>query len=220
MIEGISDAVQLVVVAACFALALLRSLSTRNTTWLSLVCFFACMLLGNAYWFGYLVVFGEAPRYSYIADLSWVAGYVFLLMIVVEADQQRGLTAPVPAAWLPVAFCAACCIFYIVDSGSPLLNIADNGLLAALGFFAVRDIVAKPPSGEASGGSRRIHLAYNKAFHWSLIAFIAVEQAVWLASCFLEPGPILVVDPYIVLSNVLTLSYVAILACAWRSDEA
>ena len=211
--ESTSDAIQLVVLAACFAFALVRALREHNTTWLSIVCFFACMLLGNVYWFGYLLVFGETPQYSYIADLAWIAGYVFLLILVVEADRSRGVSAPVPAAWAPVVLCAACCVFYIVTSGSPLLNIADNGLLAAIGFFAMRGIVAHPEARSTDN-----HLADNRAFHVAVLAFVIIEQALWLSSCLLEPGPIDTVNPYIVIGFVLTLSYAAILGCAGGSE--
>ncbi|MBQ9041668.1 MAG: hypothetical protein IJ111_02505 [Eggerthellaceae bacterium] len=215
MIEGITDAVELVVVAACLAASLWRALSARNMAWVTLACFQACVLLGGVYWFGYLVVYGETPHYSYVPDMAWIAGYVFLLMLVVEADQRRGVAAPVPAAWIPVIACAALCVFYIVDSGSPLLNTVENGLLAAIGFFAVRGIVAEPTSSQTDG-----RLAHNKPFHWAVLAFVAVEQAVWLSSCFLEPGPITEINPYIVLSCVLILVYAAILACAWKSGDA
>lgn len=215
MIESISDAVELIVLAACLAASLARALSTRSMAWVTLACFQACVLLGSAYWFGYLVVFGETLHYSYVSDMAWVAGYVFLLMLVAEADRRRGIAAPVPAAWIPVVACAAFCVFYIVDSGSPLLNIVENGLLAAIGLFAAKGIVSVP-SGELTDA----HLAGNKPFHWAVLAFVAAEQAVWLSSCFLEPGPIAEINPYIVSSYALVLTYAAILACAWRSDEA
>ncbi len=213
MVEGITDAAELVVVAACLAAALARALSTRNMTWVTMACFHACILLGSAYWLGYLLVFGETPRYSYVPDMTWTAGYVFLLMLVAEADRRRGVAAPVPAAWAPVVACTAFCVYYIVDSGSPLLNIVENGLLAAIGFFAVRGIAAAPSAAPADS-----RLAGNKAFHWAALAFIVVEQVVWTTSCFLEPGPIAEVNPYIVSSFVLTATYAAILVCAWRSD--
>ena len=186
MIESASDAVQLAVLAVCFALSAVRALCERNSTWTTVTCFYACMQLGNAYWLGYLLVFGETPHYSHVAELGWIAGYVFLLMLVVEADHRRGVAAPTFAAWLPVAACAACCVYYIVGSGGLLLNLADNGLLAAIGFYAVRGVVALPPD-----GSEGLSLAHNKAFHWSLLAFVAIEQVVWLASTLLEPGPIM-----------------------------
>ncbi len=216
--ESVSDAVQLVVLAACLALSLLRALRKHATAWTAVACFYACMLLGNAYWLGYQLVFGDIPHYSRIAELSWIAGYVFLVMLSAELDRGRGVAAPVPAAWIPVAACAACCVFYIVDSGSPLLNIADNGFLATIGFFAVRGIAA--PVARSAEGRQVRSLAGNRFLHAALLAFVVVEQALWLASCFPEPELLDGVDLYIVLNYVLTLSYAAILACAWRSGQA
>ena len=218
MIESVSDAVQLAVLAACFVLALVRALRKRGTAWTAMACFYACMLLGDAYWLGYQLVFGDIPHYSRIAELSWIAGYVFLAMLAADLDRGRGVAAPVPAAWAPAAVCAACCIFYIVDSGSPLVNIADNGLLAVVGFFAVRGIAASDSRSAESRQARS--LAGNRPLHVALLAFVVVEQALWLASCLPEPELLSGVDFYIVLNYVLTLSYAAILACAWRSVEA
>ena len=218
MIESISDAVQLFVLAVCFTLALVRAIRVRTTTWVTLTCFSACMFMGNAYWFGYLLVFGETPGFSYIADVTWVSGYAFLLMVVAETDRHRGVGAPVAAAWVPVALCCACGVFYIVQSGHILLNIVDNGLMAAMGFFAVRGICAQRNDvhGKEDG---HVSLSYNAAFHGAVLAFVAVEQALWLSSCFLEPGPIVSMNPYIVVGFVLTVSYAALLASAWRSNS-
>ena len=213
MIESVSDAIQLAVLAVCFALALVRALRTRDAAWLELTCFYACMLLGNAYWFGYLVVFGETPYYSYVSDLSWMAGYIFLLMLLIECDQCRGIVAPVRAAWIPVVVCVACCAYYIVESGYPLLNIVDNGLMAALGFFAVRGLAARPEGCCAKAFS------HNVAFHVAVLVFVAVEQADWISSTFLNPGPITGFVPYIVTELFLTLSFAVLLVSAWGSER-
>ena len=217
MIESVSDAVQLAALAACLALSLLRALRKRGSAWTAVACFYACMLLGNAYWLGYQLVFGDIPHYSRISELSWIAGYVFLVMLAVEMDRERGVAAPVPAALIPVAACAACCVFYIADSGSPLLNIADNGLLAAVGFFAVKGAVA-PVAQPTEDSQPARSLAGNRPLHAALLAFVVVEQALWLASCFPDPELLSGVDLYIVLNYVLTLSYATILACAWKSN--
>ncbi len=215
MIESISDAIQLLALVVCFTISVLRAFSTRSTTWLMVTCFFSCMLLGNAYWFGYLLVFGETPIYSYIADLGWLAGYVFLFMLELDSDQRRVVSAPIYIAWLPVVICAVCCVYYIAISGSPLLNIADNSLLAAIGFFAMRGIAAG--SGEQSGKeSVEDGLAYNRPFHVVILTFVAVEQVLWLSSSLLVPGPIASMNPYIAMSFALTISYVTILICAMR----
>ena len=180
------------------------------------------MLLGNAYWLGYLLVFGETPQYSYIPEMAWFASYLFLLMLLVEADRRRGMSAVVPMAWVPVVVCGVCCVYYIASHGSPLLNIADNGIMAAIGYFSVRGGVASR-SAAVSDGNRLAdnrHLAYNRAFHIAALVYVIVEQLLWLSSCFLEPGPILLVEPYIVINFASTVCFPLILACAWRSERA
>ena len=210
MIYSSSEAIQLLVLGICFALALIRALRMRNSAWTEVACFFACMFLGNVYWYGYLAVFGDTPNVSYISELSWIAGYVFLLMLMIECDQARGLAAPVRAAWVPVAVCAACCAYYIFVNGYPLLNLADNGLVAALGFFAVRGLAASP---DGEPGKR---FAHNRLLHGAVLAFVVVEQVLWLSS-LLDPTADLAV--YGIANYALTASYAAILVAAWRSDE-
>lgn len=209
MIETASDAIQLAVMAICFGFSLVRVLRVRNSPWLCITCFYACMLLGNAYWFGYLVVFGETPQYSYVADLCWAAGYLFLLMPLIECNQRRAPAAPFPAAWIPPVVCAACGAYYIYANGYPVINVIDAALMGGLGFFAVRGMVA--PAGKGFMG--------NRFLYGAVLAFVIVEQALWMSSLLLEPGPILAIEPYIVIGFALTLSYAVILACAWRSDD-
>jgi hypothetical protein len=213
MIESIADSLSFVVLASCFGLAVVRALRTRSTAWLMIVLFYGCMLMGNAYWLGYLLVFGETPRYSNISELSWIAAYVFLLMLEIESDRLRAISAPVPVTWIPVVACAVCGVYFIANYGSVLINIADEGLLGAAGYFAVRGLVAQPED-SALGG-----LAYNRRFHAAVLVFVFVELALWVASCFVDPGPIQSVNAYIVLNYALALSTISILVCAWKSDD-
>jgi len=211
MIYDAAEIVQLLVLIACFAGALVRALKVCTAAWVEITCLFACMVFGNVYYYGYMLVFNDYPHFSYISDLSWIAGYIFLLMLMVECDQRRGPVAPVRTAWIPVIVCAACCAFYIYGNGYPLLNFADNGLMAALGYFAVRGLVAS----SESGPGRRF--ASNKALHAAVLVFVIVEQGLWLSSMIPDAGPNYAV--YTVFNYALTVSYAAILLCAWRSDE-
>ena len=210
MIESSSEAVQLLVLGACFALALIRALRVRTAAWIEVACFFACMFLGNAYWYGFLIIFGRTPDVSYISDLNWIAGYAFLLMLMIECNQKRGPTPPVRAAWVPVALCAACCVYFMCVSGYILLNLSEGGLVAALGFFAVRGIASRRSESSGKGFSR------NRPLHVSVLAFVVVEEALWLSS-LLDPTADFVI--YGIINYLLTFSYVAILAAAWRSED-
>ena len=197
-------------VAEVLGRAIVRALRVRNAAWLEVVCFFACMLLGNTYFCGFVAGFGDSPHYSYIADLSWIAGYVFLLMLMVQSEHERGPVAPILAAWVPVGASAVCCAIYIVANGCPLLNLADNGLVAALGFFAVRGLVAKPEEELAPG------FATSKPFHAAVLVFFVIEHTLWLSSLVPSEanGDLL----YTVFNYALTLAYAAVLACSWRCD--
>ena len=210
MIYSFSETIQLLALGVCFAFALVRAFRARKAVWTEVACFYACMFLGNVYWYSYLAVFGETPNVSSIPDLNWIAGYIFLLMLLVECDQGRSLTAPIPVAWIPVAACAACCVYYISVNGYPLLNLAYNGLVAALGFFAVRGIVARP------GGESRKGFAYNRRLHGVVLVFVAVEQVLWMSS-LLDPTADDAI--YSIANYLLTFSYIAILVAAWRSEE-
>ena len=208
---NVSEATQVLMLAVCFALSLVRALRTRNVAWLEIVCFFACMFLGNVYYFGFLVVFGDTPHYSYIADLSWIAGYIFLLMLLIECDQRRGPIAPIPVAWIPVAICAACCIYYIYAAGDPFLNLADNGLVAALGYFAVRGLLSQPDEDLGKG------FAESRLLHAVVLAFVFVEQGLWISSLLPDAMPDYAV--YTVFNFALSLTYAAILASSWKHDD-
>lgn len=209
MIEAVCDAIQLLVLAVCLGLSLWRAFATRGTAWLMLACSFGCMLLGNVNWLGFQIVFGETPKVAFIEDLTWTAGFLFLALVGKLCDDARAPSPPVPAAWIPVVICAACCIFFIVSNGEPLLNIVENGMLAVVGIFAVRGLAAESGDG----------LARSRLFHGAMLAFVLVEEALWLSSCFLLPGEIVAIDPYIVCDYALTLACAALLACAWRCDE-
>jgi hypothetical protein len=209
MIEAVCDAVQLAILAACLILSLWRAFTTRGAVWFMLACFFGCMLLGNVNWLGYQVVFGETPTTAFIEDLSWTAGLLFLALIEKQCDDARAPSPPVPVAWIPVTLCAACCVFFIASNGEPLLNVAENGLLAAVGFFAVRGLAI----GSGDGFSR------NRLFHGAMLAYVIVEEALWLSSCFLWPGEIVGINPYIAFDYALTLASAALLVSAWRCDE-
>ena len=210
MTESLSEGIQLIVLGVCFALALMRALRMRNSAWTEVACFFACMFLGNVYWYGYLAIFGNTPTVSYISDLSWIAGYVFLLMLLLECNQQRGLAPPVRVAWIPVAVCAVCCVYYIWASGDILLNLSESALVAAIGYFAVRGLAARPEEGQEKG------FAHNRLLHASALALVIAEQSLWLLS-LLDPTAELVI--YSSANFLLTFSCIAILASAWRSDQ-
>lgn len=205
MIELLSDALGCMAIFLCFVLALVRLNRVRNRPWLTLTFAYGCDLFAQVYWSGYTMVFGETPRYFYVSELGWAAFYVFIIMLLVECDSKREYAQPVRAAWIPVIVSALLFVLIVYLAGNVPLNLADNGLMAIMGYFAVKGVYAEP-SPNFSG---------NRAYSASVLVFVFVELALWTASCFYSVTPI----PYIVLSNVLTVSTISMLVCAWKSER-
>ena len=204
MVDVIENAVQLAVLAVCFAMCVYKAVSVRDRMWIILSFFYGCSFFSLVYWTSYLVAFGVTPRYSYASDLSWMASYIFLVIQLVEFKAQRALVPPVRVAWvLPVACVPACILF--CTHGDILLNLADCSLMAAIGYLSTCGAVASSSSGVGS----------SRALHVSILVFAVAELALWTASCFWSPQMTI---PYIVADYALTASYAAILACAWRTS--
>ena len=206
MNELASCVFDLVVCLLCFAATLVRLSQVRNRVWLTMVFAVGCSMIAEAYWTVYLVVFGETPAYFYVSEICWAATYVFFIMLLVECDASRDSHASVPAAWIPVAVSAVLLVLFVYLKGNPLFNFLDNGLMALIGYFAVRGMVAPPAPG----------LAGNRAFATSLLIYVIVELAVWTASCLIGAGGFMF---YVVLSYAIALALMLIVACAWKSEH-
>jgi len=200
-----SENLALALFALCFGLSLARAFRDRTRPWVILAFGCGCNLFAQAYWVGFMVVFGETPRYFYVSELGWAAMYVFIIMLLAECDSKREYAQPVRVAWIPVVVSALLFVLIVYLAGNVPLNLADNGLMAIMGYFAVKGLFAEPSS----------NFSGNRAYSASVLVFVIVELALWTASCFYSTTPI----PYIVLSNVLTASTIGMLVCAWKSEQ-
>ena len=208
--EAIIENAALALFMLCFGLSLARAFDMRTRPWVILSFGFACNMFAQAYWVGYIMVFGETPAYFYISDIGWAADFLFILMVLVECNIKRAPTPPTPAAWIPVVISAVLCVYYIAIGNNAIACLVDNGLMASIGYFAVRGVV------HASGGkeeSRRFR--DNRAFAAMCLAFVAIELSLWTASCFYAEVPVL----YDIFNYALFASHAGLLACAWRSEE-
>ena len=204
MVDLIENGFQLAVLAVCFAASMARAVRGRDRMWVILSFFYGCSFFSLVYWTCYLVAFGTTPRYSYAPDLGWMASYVLLVILLVEFEASRALSPPVRVAWILPAACVPACILFCTH-GDILLNLADCSLMAAIGYFSTRGVVASPSSG----------VGKSRALHVSTLAFAVAELVLWTTSCFwTSQMPI----PYIVADYTLTVSYAVILICSWKAS--
>ncbi|MDO4533651.1 MAG: hypothetical protein Q4C36_08015 [Coriobacteriia bacterium] len=208
--EAIIENIALAVFILCFGLSLVRAFKVRTRPWVILASGFGCNMLAQAYWVGYIMVFGETPAYFYISDIGWAADFLFILMVLIECNIKLSPTPPTPAAWIPVVISAVLCVYYIAIGNSVVACVVDNGLMASIGYFAVRGVAHASGGKEASRQFRN-----NRAFAAMCLAFVVIELCLWTASCFYSEVPAL----YDLFNYALFASHAGLLACAWRSED-
>lgn len=208
--EALSEYIALVLYALCFALALARAYKTRTRSWVILASAYGCNLLAQAYWVGYMMVFGETPIYFYIAEIGWSAMYLFLVILLAECNIKRAPAPPDLLAWVPVIASAILCAYYIYLGSNVVACLVQNSLIAGVGFFAVRGIRYAPPR---ELDSRK--LSDNRLFSGMCLLFVIAELGVWTTSCFLDD----MLVPYLVCNYALFITQAGMLASAWRSED-
>lgn len=133
--------------------------------------------------------------------------YVFLLALTLtlaDAGERRCRTG---LCWLAPVFCLPQFALY-VTRGDLLLNVLMCGLTMMLAWCAVRGLVwAKKTE---SGRLRR--------FHGTVLAFIALEYALWTASCFWVSDTL--TNPYFWFDFLLTLVLLLFLPAVRKAVEA
>jgi len=210
-----SENLALALFALCFGLSLARAFRDRTRPWVILAFGCGCNLFAQAYWVGFMVVFGETPIYFYISDIGWAAQFLFIVMLLVECNIARAPNPPVSAAWAPVVVSAFLTIYYIYVGNNVIVCLVDGALIASIGYFAVKGLAAKPDEGAlAEGGGRKL-FRYNRVFAGMCLAFVVIELGLWTASCFYSEVPI----AYDVFNYALFASHVGLIACAWGSED-
>ncbi|MBS6313899.1 MAG: histidine kinase, partial [Firmicutes bacterium] len=163
--------------------------------------------LGTLYWTLHLLLRQETPQVFYVSDLAWLASYVFLLSLTLTLPDAGERQFRTGLCWLAPVFCLPQFALY-VTRGDLLLNVLMCGLTMMLAWCAVRGLVwAKKTE---SGRLRR--------FHGTVLAFTALEYAMWTASCFWVSDTL--TNPYFWFDFLLTLVLLLFLPAVRKAVEA
>ena len=208
-LEGLAENIAIAIYSLCFILSLARAFKLRTKPWVVLAFGYGCNLFAQLYWAGYMAVYGATPQYFFIADIGWAAQFLFIIMLLVECNIKRAPNPPLSAAMVPVVVSAFLCVYYLYMGSNVVACLVDNGLVASIGFFAVKGLA------EASGGSDSVSLSQNRAFAGACLALVVIELGLWTASCFYSETPTI----YVICDYALFASQAGMLACAWRSED-
>jgi len=190
MIEILDYALQFVIFLLCGIYASACAARTREKGWLQLAFFYECYALADLYWLLCVVLIGETPKISYISDLSWYVGYIFLVLLLRQIlgdppHSRRSL------AWLAPLFTAGACLFFF-QWGDYFGNVVTAALMGWLGYLIMTGLL----DGRAAPEVRRLCLV--------CAAFFMSEYAMWVASCYWMGNTLR--NPYFWFDGTLTLS--------------
>ena len=205
--EVISNLLQAAVTLLGFFLGGIRYLKSRKQEYFLLTCFYGTFALGTLYWTLHLLLRQETPQIFYVSDLAWLASYVFLLALTLTLADPEERQSRTGLCWLAPVFCLPQFVLY-VTYGDLLLNVLMCGLTMMLAWCAMRGLVwAKKTE---NGRLRR--------FHGTVLAFTALEYALWTASCFWVSDTL--TNPYFWFDFLLTLVLLLFLPAVRKAVEA
>ena len=100
-----------------------------------LACAYGSIMLGTLFYMLHLTIIGDIPRIFYVSEISWMAGYLFFLFLVVLRDERDAAEfRPVPA--FLALFTLAASVHSDVMGNSILMTLAFGAAAGAIVYIS------------------------------------------------------------------------------------
>lgn len=206
MIESIDTAVQLAVLGVCFVVSGRRASRTHRREWGFLTLFYSTMFLGDLYWQLYILFFGGTPQF-YISELSWTAGDLFLLLLLLETGaalpgegKKRN-----PLRVLGPLFTGGMCLFFM-HWGEYVYNVICAVLMGLLLWAAIGMLPFRTAEEAGRGKPNGTALI--------TILYVLIQYALWVTSLFWLGDALN--NPYFWIDLLQTLTYLLFIPAVRR----
>ena len=88
--ELIDNGFQITILGLSTIAALFLALRYKSRSLLILALAYACFCMGTAYYILYLVIMGKVPQVFYVAEISWLAAWLFYLSVQILRMERVG----------------------------------------------------------------------------------------------------------------------------------
>lgn len=135
-----------------------------------LACAYGSIMLGTLFYMLHLTIIGDIPRIFYVSEISWMAGYLFFLFLVILRQERKNVDfQPVPA--MLAMFTLAASVHSEVMGNSILMSLAFGVIAGAIVYISSIRI-------------RRAHLSgtHPAAFDRMMIAVVILQILVYFIS--------------------------------------
>ncbi|MEG0874843.1 MAG: hypothetical protein RSH79_06010 [Clostridiales bacterium] len=208
MIEIIDNAIQLCVTMGCGLWAGIYAFRHKSQLFFLLACFYGTFCLGLIYWLLYLVLNGYTPRFFYVSDLSWIAGFLFLLLLnlFIAQPEERGYRSIY--AFL-VVLVLLLMTWHLCSFGNDINTLIWCLLLTGCGYLSTRGLLFARQHGALKPRLQYIHIA--------ILFVIFAEFILWISSCYFKESTL--ANPYFWCDFLLTAGLFALMPALLKAVD-
>ena len=196
MIESLENAIQIAALLVLAVISLCMAVRKKDRVWVYLFFFYGSAMLGDIYWVVYLVFFSKNPETSLVPDLSWLASYIFIYLILKQFYPKTGEKKISILPWIGPVFAAGMALYFMQWDSIPR-NVIYAVLEGILLFTVIKILTERRTSGKSMW------------FPWNLLFFCMMEYGSWFASCIWVEDSIS--NPYYWFDFLVTVSYLLFL---------
>ena len=139
-----------------------------------LACAYGGIMLGTLFYMLHLTIIGDIPRIFYVSEISWMAGYLFFLLLVILRQERKNVTfQPVPA--LLVLFTLIASVHSDVMGNSVLMSLVFGAITGTIVYISSLRILH----------AHRSHIS-PAAFDWMMVAVVILQILVYFVSEYIS----------------------------------
>lgn len=139
-----------------------------------LACAYGGIMLGTLFYMLHLTIIGDIPRIFYVSEISWMAGYLFFLLLVILRQERKNVTfQPVPA--MLVLFTLIASVHSDVMGNSVLMSLVFGAITGTIVYISSLRILH----------ARRSHIP-PAAFDWMMVAVVILQILVYFVSEYIS----------------------------------
>ena len=139
-----------------------------------LACAYGSIMLGTLFYMLHLTIIGDIPRIFYVSEISWMAGYLFFLLLVILRQERKNVTfQPVPA--MLVLFTLIASVHSDVMGNSVLMSLVFGAITGTIVYISSLRILR----------AHRSHIP-PAAFDWMMVAVVILQILVYFVSEYIS----------------------------------
>ncbi len=168
MIENYENLAQTIMLTFCVCSAIWFAVRQKSRTWILLAFFYGSWLSGNCYWLLSLIFYGR-PQISAVSDLSWLASYLFLYLLLRQVSPEKTGQTKRFLPWLGPVFTVAMAL-YFMQWGKWISNSVYAVIMGVLLYAVISHLTNRK--------SRAV-----RDLCVTILIFCLMEYTLWISSC-------------------------------------